>query len=89
MVAAKNWISFSCIDGLNLSMRYQINNGSIRFIKFVTKKFINSFSLPFLIESLKIIFLERKYETITPIEKENIFVKYVLRGNPIVLKIKN
>ena len=75
MVAAKNCISFSCIDDLNLSIRYQINNGSIRFIKFVTKKFINSFNFPFLIESLNIIFLEIKYEIITPMEKENILVK--------------
>jgi len=56
-------------------MRYQINNGTIRFIKFVTKKLINSFNLPLLIESLKIIFLERKYEITTPIEKENTFVR--------------
>ena len=56
-------------------MRYQINNGTIRFIKFVTKKFINSLIFPFLIESLKIIFLEIKYETITPSEKEKTFVK--------------
>ena len=75
MVATKNWISLSWIDGLYLSMRYQINNGTIRFIKFVTKKLINSFNLPLLIESLKIIFLERKYEITTPIEKENIFVR--------------
>ena len=75
MVATKNWISLSWIDGLNWSMRYQINNGTIRFIKFVTKKFINSFNLPLLIESLKIIFLERKYEITTPIEKENTFVR--------------
>jgi len=75
MVATKNWISLSWIDGLNLSMRYQINNGTIRFIKFVTKKLINSFNLPLLIESLKIIFLERKYEIITPIEKENTLVR--------------
>ena len=74
-VAAKNWISFSCIEGLNLSIRYQINNGIMRFIKFVSKKFINSFNFPFLIESLKIIFLEIKYETITPMEKENTFVR--------------
>ena len=75
MVATKNWISFSCIDGLNLSMRYQINNGIMRFIKFVNKKFINSLIFPFLIDSLKIIFLEIKYEIITPREKENIFVR--------------
>ena len=75
MVAAKNWISFSCINGLNLSMRYQINNGTMRFIKFVNKKFINSLIFPFLIDSLKIIFLEIKYEIITPREKENIFVR--------------
>jgi len=75
MVATKNWISFSCIDGLNLSIRYQINSGTIRFIKFVNKKFINSLIFPFLIESLKIIFLEIKYETITPREKENTFVR--------------
>ncbi len=75
MVATKNWISLSWIDGLNWSMRYQINNGTIRFIKFVTKKLINSFNLPLLIESLKIIFLERKYEITTPIEKENTFVR--------------
>ena len=56
-------------------MRYQINNGTIRFIKFVTKKFINSLIFPFLIESLKIIFLEIKYETSTPSEKENTFVR--------------
>ena len=74
-VATKNWISFSCIDGLYLSIRYQINNGTIRFIKFVNKKFINSLIFPFLIESLKIIFLEIKYETITPSEKENTFVR--------------
>ncbi len=74
-VAAKNWISFSCIEGLNLSIRYQINNGTIRFIKFVNKKFINSLIFPFLIESLKIIFLEIKYEKITPKEKENTFVR--------------
>ncbi len=74
-VAAKNWISFSCIEGLNLSIRYQINNGIMRFIKFVSKKFINSFNFPFLIESLKIIFLEIKYETITPMEKENTLVR--------------
>ncbi len=89
MVATKNWISFSCIDGLNLSMRYQTNNGNIRFIKFVSKKFINSFSFPFLIESLKIIFLEIKYETITPMVKENTFVRYVLSGTPIELKTRN
>ncbi len=75
MVAAKNWISFSCMDDLDLSIRYQINNGSMRFIKFVTKKFINSFNFPFVIESLNIIFLEIKYEIITPMVKENIFVK--------------
>ena len=75
MVAAKNCISFSCIEGLNISMRYQINNGTIRFIKFVTKKFKNSLIFPFLIESLKIIFLEIKYETITPNEKANTFVR--------------
>ena len=43
--------------------------------KFVTTKFINSLSFPLLIESLKIIFLEIKYEIITPREKENIFVR--------------
>jgi len=74
-VAAKNWISFSCIEGLNLSIRYQINNGIMRFIKFVSKKFINSFNFPFLIESLKIIFLEIKYETSTPMKKENTLVR--------------
>ena len=74
-VATINWSSLSCMDGLNLSIRYQINNGTIRFIKFVNKKFINSLIFPFLIESLKIIFLEIKYETITPSEKENTFVR--------------
>ena len=48
-----------------------MNRGNIRLIKFVTTKFINSLSFPLLIESLKIIFLEMKYETTTPIAKEN------------------
>ena len=66
IVAIMNWISFSCIDGLTLSIKYQIINGTKRFIKFVNTKLINSFNLPFLNESLNIIFLERKYEIITP-----------------------
>ena len=77
-------------------MRYQINNGTIRFIKFVTKKFINSLIFPFLIESLKIIFLEIKYETITPNEKENVFVKKVFmimklikNVNPVVIFVNH
>ena len=42
-------------------------------IKFVIKNLINSLNPPSNIDNLKIIRLDKKYETITQIEKEKIF----------------
>ena len=74
-VAIKNCISLFWIDGLNKSIKNHINNGTTKLIKFVIKNLINSFKPPSYIDNLKIILRERKYETITPIEKAKIFVK--------------
>ena len=74
-VAIKNCISLFWIDGLNKSIRNHINNGTTKLIKFVIKNFINSLNPPSDIDNLKIILLDKKYETITPIEKTKIFVK--------------
>ena len=52
-----------------------LNNGITKLIKFVTKNLKNSLNPPSFAGNLKIILRERKYETITPIEKEKIFVK--------------
>ena len=75
MIAIKNWISLSWIDGLIKSIKYHINNGITKLIKFVIKNLTNSLNPPLFAGNLKIILRERKYETITPIEKEKIFVK--------------
>ena len=57
-----------------------MNKGIIKFIKFVIRNFINSFIPPCIIDNLKIIFLDKKYETMTPIEKAKKLVKYVRFG---------
>ena len=75
MIAIKNWISLSWIDGLIKSIKYHINNGTTKLIKLVTKNFINSLNPPSYTGNLKIILRERKYEIINPIEKVKIFVK--------------
>ena len=49
--------------------------GTIKLIKFVIKNFVNSEMPPLYMGNLKIIFRDKKYETITPIEKAKIFVK--------------
>ena len=46
-----------------------------KLIKFVIKNLKNSLNPPSFAGNLKIILRERKYETITPIEKEKILVK--------------
>ena len=76
MVAIRNWISLSWIDGLIKSIKNQINKGTTKLIKLVIKNFTNSFNPPSNTDSLKIIFRDKKYETITPIENTKIFVKY-------------
>ena len=74
-VAIRNCISLSWIDGLIKSIKNQINNGTTKLIKLVTKNFTNSLNPPSYIDNLKIILLDKKYETITPIENAKIFVK--------------
>ena len=74
-VAIKNCISLFCIDGLILSIKNHINIGTTRLIKFVAKNFINSVMPPLYTGNLKIIFLDKKYETITPIENAKTLVK--------------
>jgi hypothetical protein len=74
-VATKNCISLFCIDGLIRSIRYQISSGTNKLIEFVTKNLINSLKPPSYIDNLKITFLDKKYETITPIENTPIFVR--------------
>ena len=74
-VATKNCNSFSWTSGLYRSITNQINSGTTKLIKLVSVKLKNSFKFPFVEESLKIIFLDKKYEIITPIEKDPIFVR--------------
>jgi hypothetical protein len=74
-VANINCNSFSWTSGLYRSITNQISSGTTKLIKLVSVKLKNSFKFPFVEESLKIIFLDKKYEIITPIENEPIFVR--------------
>ena len=74
-VATKNCNSFSWTSGLYRSITNQISSGTTKLIKLVSVKLKNYFKFPFVEESLKIIFLDKKYEIITPIENEPIFVR--------------
>ena len=74
-VAIRNCISLFCIDGLIKSIKNHINNGTTKLIKLVIKNLTNSMYPPSYKDNLKIIRRDKKYETITPIEKAKIFVK--------------
>ena len=74
-VATKNCNSFSWTSGLYRSITNQISSWTTKLIKLVSVKLKNSFKFPFVEESLKIIFLDKKYEIITPMEKDPIFVR--------------
>lgn len=50
-------------------------NGTTRLIKFVSTKLRNSLKFPLFDLSLKITLLDKKYEIITPIEKEPMLVR--------------
>ena len=56
----KNCNSFSWISGLYRFKMYQISSGKIKLIKLVRVKLRNSFRFPFFVDSLKIIFLDKK-----------------------------